>query len=66
MPTDEPEPRLVGMKRASIFVVVAILVAACEGSPSSQPDQSQGPGQSQAQGRINGAKRRHRWRGQWE
>jgi hypothetical protein len=39
------------MKRASIFVVVAILVAACEGSPSSQPpDQSQDGGQSQAQG----------------
>jgi hypothetical protein len=39
------------MKRASVFVVVAILVAACEGSPSSQPDdQSQAPGQSQAQG----------------
>lgn len=38
------------MKRASIFVVIAILLAACEGSPSSQPDQSQAPGQSQDQG----------------
>jgi len=39
------------MKRASIFVVVAILVAACGGTPSSQPpDQSQAAGQSQAQG----------------
>jgi hypothetical protein len=39
------------MKRASIFVVVAILVAACEGNPSSQPpDQSQDGVQSQAQG----------------
>jgi hypothetical protein len=39
------------MKRASIFVAVAILVAACEGSPSSAaPDQSQAAGQSQAQG----------------
>jgi len=43
--------RVVGMKRASIFVVVAILVAACAGSPSSQPaDQSQAAGESQAQG----------------
>jgi hypothetical protein len=38
------------MKRASVFVVVAILVAACEGTPSSQPDGSQAAGQSQAQG----------------
>ena len=39
------------MKRASIFVLVAILVAACAGSPSSQPPgQSQAAGQSQAQG----------------
>jgi len=39
------------MNRASIFVVIAILVAACEGSPSPQnPDQSQAAGQSRAQG----------------
>lgn len=39
------------MKRASIFVVVAILVAACASSPSSQPaGQSQAAGQSQGQG----------------
>ena len=39
------------MKRASIFVVIAILVAACGGTPASQnPDQSQAAGQSQAQG----------------
>jgi hypothetical protein len=38
------------MKRASIFVAVALLVAACETSPSAQPDQSQPAGQSQAPG----------------
>lgn len=39
------------MKRASILIVVAILLAACQGTGSSQPpDQSQGAGQSQAQG----------------
>jgi hypothetical protein len=39
------------MKRASVFVVVALLVAACESSPASPPDdQSQAPGQSEAQG----------------
>ena len=39
------------MKRASIVVVIAILVAACGGTPASQnPDQSQAAGQSQAQG----------------
>ena len=46
-----PSPRLVGMKRASILVVVAMILAACEGTSSSQPpDQSQAAGQSQAQG----------------
>lgn len=44
-------PRVVDMKRASIFILVAILVAACEGTPSSQaPDQSQPAGQSQVPG----------------
>ncbi|MDP9468692.1 MAG: hypothetical protein M3P32_08160 [Chloroflexota bacterium] len=39
------------MKRASIFLVVAILVAACQAAGSSQPpDQSQAAGRSQAQG----------------
>jgi hypothetical protein len=51
MPADEPDRSVADMKRASLFVVVAILVAACDGSPSSQPaDQSQAPGQSQDQG----------------
>jgi hypothetical protein len=51
MRADGSEPYGRRMKRASVFVVVAILVAACDGSPSSQPDdQSQAPGQSQAQG----------------
>ena len=36
------------MKRASIFVVVAILVAACASSSPSQPDQSQPASQSHA------------------
>lgn len=39
------------MKRASVFLAVAMLVAACQSSPSSQPpDQSQAAGQSQALG----------------
>ncbi len=39
------------MKRTSIFVMVAILVAGCGSTPSSQPpDQSQAAGHSQAQG----------------
>ena len=39
------------MKRASTFVVVAIILAACGGTQSSPPaDQSQDAGQSQAQG----------------
>jgi len=43
--------RVSGMKRASLFVVVAMILAACAGSPSSQPpEQSQAAGQSQAQG----------------
>jgi hypothetical protein len=50
MPAEEPMPRFSGMKHVSILVVVAILVAACEGSVSSRPpDQSQAPGQSEAQ-----------------
>jgi hypothetical protein len=39
------------MKRTSMFVVVAIILAACGGTQSSQPpDQSQAAGQSQGQG----------------
>jgi hypothetical protein len=39
------------MKRATAFVMVLLLLAACEASPSSQPPgQSQGPGESQAPG----------------
>ena len=46
-----PSSRVVGMKRASILVVVGIVLAACGGTQSSQPaDQSQAAGQSQAQG----------------
>jgi hypothetical protein len=50
-PPPHPSRSVVGMKRASILVVVAFVVVACAGSPSSQPpDQSQAAGQSQAQG----------------
>jgi hypothetical protein len=49
MPGEEPEPRLIGMKRGSI-VIVAILATACAGTPGSQPsDPSQTPGDSLAQ-----------------
>lgn len=45
-----------GMKRASVFVVIAILVAACEGTPASQnPDQSQAEGASQAPATDSGS-----------